>query len=198
MTRFGKILLAGAMVAVIGAGASIAQNAGRGSGGGPGFEHAEFGMGHGGDMGGPMGGRFMERLCAPEGSPNGERIIDMIAGRLRVTDAQKPALTALQESIAKAFSDARTLCAEKPDLSTPSAKLTGTEKRLEAVLSGLRTVHPKLDAFYATLDDTQKAKLNQMGPGSPHGGGHGGHGWRERMRGWFHHGEDGPDGPDHG
>jgi LTXXQ motif family protein len=195
MTRFSKFLLAGAMVAVIGAGASIAQNKGHGPGGGPGFEHADFQMGH---MGGPMGGRFMERLCAPDGPPMGEHMIDMIAGRLRVTDAQKPALTALQESVAKAVSDAKVLCADKadkPDMMTPSARMAGAEKRLELMLSGLKIVHPKLDAFYATLDETQKARFNTMGPGGHRGGGHG---WGERMRGWFRHGQMGEDGPDHG
>jgi LTXXQ motif family protein len=190
MKRFDKLLVAGGMVAAIGAGAAIAQNIGGASGeNGPLFEQTAFHMG-------PMGGRFMERLCAPEGPPNGERMVDMIAGRLRVTDAQKPALTGLQESIAKAFTDAKALCAAKPDETTPSGKLTAAEKRLEVLLSGLKIVHPKLDAFYATLDETQKAKFNAMGPGEHHGWGHGGgHGWGERMRGWFGHG---PDGPDHG
>ena len=195
MTRFGKLLLAGGLVAAIGAGASLAQNMGHGPGG-MGFEQAGF---HMGPMGGAMGGRMMERLCAPEGPPTGERIVDMIAGRLRVTDAQKPALTGLQESIAKAFTDAKALCAVKPDETTPSGKLTAAEKRLEMLLSGIKTVHPKLDAFYATLDDTQKAKFNAMGPGGHHGGGHG---WGERMRGWFGHRPDGPrrglDGQDRG
>ncbi len=190
MTRFGKFLLAGGLVAVIGAGASVAQNMGHGPGG-PGFELAGL---HMGPMGGPMAGRFMERLCAPEGAPTGEHIVDMIAGRLRVTDAQKPALTGLQESIAKAFTDAKALCAVKPDETTPSGKLTTAEQRLEMLLSGMKTVHPRLDAFYAVLDETQRARFNAMGPGEHHGG----HGWGERMRGWFGHGPGGPGGPDHG
>ena len=188
MTRIGKFLLAGGMLAAIGAGASIAQNPAAGPGGGAGFEQVDYHMG-------PMGGHMMQRLCATDGPPKGEHIIDMIAGRLRVTDAQKPALDALQESIAKAFSDAKVLCAENPEMLTPSGKMTGAEKRLEVMLAGLKTVHPKLDAFYATLDDAQKARFNAMGPGEHHGGGHG---WRDRMRGWFHHGQQGPDGPDHG
>ena len=112
MKRVSKFILAGGLVAVIGAGAAIAQGM-----------HGEHGRGFG-PMGahiGPMGGHFMERLCAPEGAPNGERIVDMIAGRLRVTDAQRPALTGLQESIAKAFTDAKVLCANKPDLSKTPA-----------------------------------------------------------------------------
>ena len=183
MKRFSKLLLAGGMIAVIGGGAAIAQNMHRG----------EFGDGM--HMGGPMGGKFMERLCAPEGAPNGEHVMDMIAGRLRVTDAQKPALTGLQDSIAKAFADAKVLCANKPDLTTPSGKLAAAEKRMEVMLAGMKTVHPKLDAFYAVLDETQKAKFNTMGPGGHHGDGHG---WRERMHGWFGHGPDDGHGPDHG
>ena len=190
MKRIERILLAGGLVAAIGAGAAIAQAPGPGASGagGRGFEQADF---HMGPMGGPMGGRFMERLCSPEGPPNGEHIIDAIAGRLRVTDAQKPALNGLQEAIAKAMADAKALCVNQPDMSTPSGKLTAAEKHLEAMLAGLKTVHPKLDAFYATLDDSQKAKFNAMGPSGHHGGvgGHEGHGWRERMHGWFGHGQ---------
>ena len=197
MTRFGKLMLMGAMLAAVGAGASVAQNTGRapgGDGAAAGVEQVDFHGGHGGGMGGGMGmmgGRMMERLCAPEGAPNGEHMIDMIAGRLRVTDAQRPALNNLQEAIAKAFTDAKALCANKPDESTPSGKLTAAEKRLEMLLAGMKTIHPKLDAFYATLDEAQKTKFNAMGPGEHHG--HGGHGWGQRMRGWFGHGADGPD-----
>ena len=43
MTRFGKLLLAGGLVAVIGAGASMAQNMGHGRGGME-FEQAGFHM----------------------------------------------------------------------------------------------------------------------------------------------------------
>ena len=191
MKRIERIILVGGMVAALGAGAAIAQSPGAGAAGAnrPAFEQAEFHMG-------PMGGRFLERLCAPEGPPNGEHVVDAIAGRLRVTDAQRPALNGLQEAIAKAMTDAKSLCTNKPDTATPSGKLTAAEKHLEAMLAGLKTIHPKLDAFYATLDETQKAKFNSMGPGEHGpggwgpGGGHGDHGWRDHMRGWFGHGDD--------
>ena len=39
MTRFGKFLLAGGLVAVMGAGASVAQNMGHGPGGPGGPDH---------------------------------------------------------------------------------------------------------------------------------------------------------------
>ena len=69
MKRIERILLAGGLVAAIGAGAAIAQAPGPGASGagGRGFEQADF---HMGPMGGPMSGRFMERLCSPEGPCN--------------------------------------------------------------------------------------------------------------------------------
>jgi hypothetical protein len=47
----------------------------------------------------------------------------------------------------------------------------------------MKTVQPKLEAFYASLDDTQRATFNQMGP-----------------RGRFMHPDGNRDGdtPDHG
>ena len=47
---------------------------------------------------------------------------------------------------------------------TPAARLDAVEKRLGAVADSLRNIRPKLDGFYASLSDEQKAKFNTLGP----------------------------------
>jgi hypothetical protein len=38
------------------------------------------------------------------------------------------------------------------------------EQRMEAMLQAIRTVRPAFDAFYATLTDAQKTRLDRLGP----------------------------------
>ena len=151
MTRFSKLAWAGGLIALLGGGGAVAQQM-----------HHRYG--HPG-MGGMMGGRMMERLCTGDVAQVTERMGDHVAGRLRITDAQKPALKVLQDSIAKAINDAKAMCAEKTDMTTAGGRLSAAERRIEFAYNGLKTIHPKLDAFYAVLDDGQKAKFNAMGPG---------------------------------
>ena len=60
--------------------------------------------------------------------------------------------------------DAKALCNETADTTTVVGRLASAEKRTEAMLTLMKTVQPKLEAFYASLDDTQRATFNQMGP----------------------------------
>ncbi len=41
------------------------------------------------------------------------------------------------------------------------ARAEAVEKRMDAMLQAVRTMRPALDAFYATLSDEQKARLDQ-------------------------------------
>ena len=63
-------------------------------------------------------------------------------------------------------------CPQDIPASAP-ARLEAMEKRLDTMLQAIKTVRPAFDAFYATLTDEQKAKLNGAGPR-----GWGWHGWR--------------------
>jgi hypothetical protein len=47
---------------------------------------------------------------------------------------------------------------------TPVARLDAVAKRLTAMMDAMKTVRPKLETFYASLSDEQKAKFNTMGP----------------------------------
>jgi hypothetical protein len=47
---------------------------------------------------------------------------------------------------------------------TPVARLDAVKTRLQAMVDAMNTVRPKLQAFYASLSDEQKARFNTMGP----------------------------------
>ena len=47
------------------------------------------------------------------------------------------------------------------------------EKRMDTMLQAIKIVRPAFDAFYATLSEEQRARLNTAGPR-----GWGWHGWR--------------------
>jgi hypothetical protein len=155
-------------------------------GAGAAYAHRDWHRGgdRGGPMGmmagGPMGGRMLERLCASKDPITGERIAARLSDRLNITESQKPALKDLQDAFAKSMTDAKSLCNEKPDLATVTGRVAFTQKRLTVMAAGLANVQPKLDAFYAVLDDKQKDTFNHMGPrGHRHDRG----GWRDH-RGW--------------
>jgi len=47
---------------------------------------------------------------------------------------------------------------------TPVARLDAVKTRLQAIVAAMNTVRPKLQDFYASLNDEQKARFNTMGP----------------------------------
>ena len=47
---------------------------------------------------------------------------------------------------------------------TPYARLDAVKARLVAMVNAMNTVRPKLQDFYASLNDDQKAKFNIMAP----------------------------------
>jgi hypothetical protein len=46
---------------------------------------------------------------------------------------------------------------------TPVARLDAANNRLQALVQAAKTVRPRLAAFYASLDDEQKAQFNNLG-----------------------------------
>jgi len=166
MKRIVTIVLAGtAVVAAAGIGAAYADRAGIGP-----YRH------------GGTAARF-QHFCATDVTYVSGRVANRLTDQLKLTDPQKASLKDLQDTFIKAATDAKALCNETPDLGTVVGRLAFAEKRTETMLTLMKTVQPKLEAFYGSLDDTQRASFNQMGP---HGG--------------FMHpdGDRGGDDPDHG
>ena len=74
-----------------------------------------------------------------------------------------PHLNDLRTASAKAADIVAAACPrEFPESAT--ARLELMEKRLDAMQQAIKTVRPAFDAFYATLNDEQKARVNTNGP----------------------------------
>lgn len=116
----------------------------------------------GSDSWGPgmMGrGGFRGMMCGPGGAGFAEWRIDRMQQALKLTDAQRAKFDEFKKASADAQAAMRAACpAEFP--SSMADRLTLMESRMEIMLTGIKTVRPAFDAFYATLTDEQKTKLN--------------------------------------
>ena len=128
-------------------------------------------MGPGGFGWGPgvmMGPGWMgSARCGPGANEWAEWRIDAIERTVRPTEAQRAAFDALKDASNKAADIVAAAC-PRAFPSSAAARLAATETRLEAMLQALKTVRPAFDAFYATLNDAQKARLDASRPGDWH------------------------------
>jgi hypothetical protein len=134
-------------------------------------------MGPGTMMGpGMMGpGMMGAGMCSPRAAGLAEWRIEVIERAVKPTEAQRTALNELKAASTKAAETIAAACPrEFPQ--TASARLEVMEKRLEAMLQGVKIVRPAFDAFTATLSTEQKAALDRIGPRS-----WGWRGWRWRQ-----------------
>jgi hypothetical protein len=106
--------------------------------------------------------RMTSAICYGEATPVANT--DGLARRLKLTDAQKASLKDLTDASASADASAKkSLCADKPDLSTTPGRMAFAEKKAEIRLAGLKAIEPKLQAFYDTLDARQKRAFDTGG-----------------------------------
>jgi hypothetical protein len=115
---------------------------------------------------GMMGSRLWGRggsLCDARIAGFAEWRIERIERAIQPNDAQRKALDELKAASAKAGEAMRAACPTATPATAP-ARLEAMEKRMAAMLEAIKTVRPAFDAFYATLDDKQKARLNSAGP----------------------------------
>jgi hypothetical protein len=111
-----------------------------------------------------FGQRTIDQICSEDRPTDDSRTIDRLTRRFNLTDPQKAALKDWADTATRARSDAKTaICADKPDLSTAPTRAAFAVKVLENRLNGLKAIQPKLQAFYDSLDDKQKAMLNSGG-----------------------------------
>jgi LTXXQ motif family protein len=112
-------------------------------------------------------GTWLERkmtnaICSSEATPATNT--DRLASRLKLTDPQKAALKDLTAASASADASAKkSLCADKPDLSTTPGRMAFAERMAEIRLAGLKAIEPKLQAFYDSLDTKQKKAFDTGG-----------------------------------
>jgi hypothetical protein len=104
------------------------------------------------------GARMIERMCGAPVKQQSGKSADRLAERLSLNDAQKKALADWQDARQKSRETTRsTLCSPKPDLSTFAGRMAFREKRLETRLASFKATRPSMEAFYASLDDRQRA-----------------------------------------
>jgi Spy/CpxP family protein refolding chaperone len=109
-----------------------------------------------------LASKMIEGMCADKSAPSEN--LDRLTKRLNLTDAQKAALKDLEDASAASAAAAKTaLCDAKPDLATATGRLAFTEKVTQAQLDGMKAIEPKLQAFYASLDDKQKHAFDTGG-----------------------------------
>jgi hypothetical protein len=112
---------------------------------------------------------MMDRLCGADVAYRVGQIGDRLAGRLNLTDAEKLGFKDLEDTVTKALTDAKAMCGQKPDFATVTGRLDFAAANTEARLTAVKAIQPKLDAFYASLDDGQKKILDGFGTHHRHG-----------------------------
>jgi hypothetical protein len=113
---------------------------------------------------GMMGSGMMGAgMCDPRAAGLAEWRIDAIERAVRPTESQRKGLDDLKAASTKA---AETIAAACPRVfpETAPARLELMEKRLDAMLTAIKTVRPAFDAFYASLTAEQKTALDRSGP----------------------------------
>jgi Spy/CpxP family protein refolding chaperone len=106
-----------------------------------------------------LASKMIEGMCGAKAAPGGS--VDRLAKRLNLTDAQTATLRDLKDAAAASAASTRTaLCDVKPDLTTAPSRLAFSEKVTQAQLDGMKAIEPKLQAFYASLDDKQKHAID--------------------------------------
>ncbi len=123
-----------------------------------------------GKAGGPQGqpegapaGGDVAALCGHQPGDVAKLPVQRIEQVVHPDAQQRNAFDRLKAASEKAAEQLQTSCpAQIPQ--TPVARLDAVKTRLSAMVDAMKTVQPKLAAFYNSLSDEQKAKFNTMGP----------------------------------
>jgi hypothetical protein len=108
---------------------------------------------------GMMGRGDWNRACGPAAAGFGQWRIDQLEREIKLTDLQRAKLDDLKAASIKAAEGMRSACsADLP--TTMIGRMDAIEKRMEAMLQAIRTIRPSLEAFYSTLSDEQKARID--------------------------------------
>jgi LTXXQ motif family protein len=110
--------------------------------------------------GGPFGAAIdkLVRGCAAQAAEFENWPFDSIAGAVAPNDSQREALEKLRDAAKQAAQKLSTDCPQDVP-AAPAARLEAVEQGIAATLAAYDTVEPKLQAFYGTLNDEQKARL---------------------------------------
>jgi len=108
---------------------------------------------------GMMGRGGFGLMCSPAAAGFAEWRVDRLEQAIKPTDAQRSKFEELKTASNKAADIMRSACPTEPP-KTAVARMEVMEKHADAMLQAIKTVRPAMDAFYATLSDEQKARLD--------------------------------------
>jgi LTXXQ motif family protein len=117
-------------------------------------------MGPGMMMGPEMMGRGgFGRMCSPAAAGFAEWRLDRLERLIKPTDAQRIKFDEYKAASSKAAEIMRSACPTEVPATMPG-RMEAMEKRMDAMLQSVKVVRPTLDAFYATLTEDQKKRLD--------------------------------------
>jgi hypothetical protein len=103
------------------------------------------------------------QFCNPSMAGFSEWRVDQIERAVKPDEAQRKALEDLRAASAKAAESIAGACPREVP-ATISERLAFMQTRMETMLEAIKTVRPVFDAFYGTLTDEQKKRLDATGP----------------------------------
>lgn len=101
-------------------------------------------------------------ICNQQASGVVQFPIDAFDKAVHPNEAQRADLKDLSNAAASAADMIKASCPAEPPVSV-TARLEAMQKRLQAMLDAVKLVRGPLEKFYSSLDDEQKARLNQVG-----------------------------------
>ena len=111
---------------------------------------------------GPTGAGTIGTLCNRQAESFTQLPAQSIEEVVRPNEQQRTAFENLKQASAQAADELKTSCPAQT-AATPVARLDAANNRLQALVQAAKTVRPRLAAFYASLDDEQKAQFNNLG-----------------------------------
>lgn len=116
-----------------------------------------------GSPGSTAPGGNLAALCGQQSGDVGQLPVQRIEQVVKPTAQQQAAFDALKQASEQIAGPLAASCpAQMPE--TPVARLDAVNTRLNAMVDAIKAIRPKLQDFYATLSDEQKAQFNTMGP----------------------------------
>ena len=98
-------------------------------------------------------------LCNPQAAAKAGWGVERIERVVKPTEAQRPDLDALKAAVVKAADLSSGVCPAGIPRSS-AERIAFLEKRLEALAQAFKIIRPPFDQFYASLNDQQKARLD--------------------------------------
>ena len=105
------------------------------------------------------GGHVAMQFCEGNHASRIDEMGPFVESWLGLDDAQRTAWVKLEREVGRAVATLRESCSARNAATAPD-RLALAESMMAAGTAALREIRPAFDAFYATLDDKQQAKLD--------------------------------------